>query len=267
MKAPSWLLGLGLLWLAMHLLLRAGRRTVFVAHRGAAGEAPENTLAAMETGASSGAPYVEIDVRSSRDGELVVIHDADLERTTDGSGKVAQTDRSQLRAIDAGGWYDPAFEGERIPTLAEGMARLRGWQGTLVIEAKDPDAQGEMATELAAVLKANPSPATMVVSFDHRWLRQLRRRIPEIPIGQLSIYPLGLPSPSEADRIGVFWLAPLLDPTLLPRAHRTGLEVWVWTVDAPPLQDLLAWIGVDAITTNLPTEAIQRRPGSALDSR
>lgn len=267
MRGSTWLLALAVLWLAAHLILRTHRNTVFVAHRGAAGEAPENTLSAVEAGAASGAPFLEIDVRSSRDDVLVVIHDDDLERTTDGQGLVAEYDAEYLRALDAGRWFDIDFEGEPIPTLAEVVASLEGWPGTLVIEVKDPDPDSRTARQLVATTTPNPDLTVMVVSFDHKWLRQFRAEAASIPLGELSVYPLAMPAPSEADRIGVFWLAPLIDPTLLPRAHRSGLEVWVWTVDSPWLQDLLAWMGVDAITTNHPTQAVRRQSGFSLNSR
>tara|TARA_R110002020_G_scaffold34327_7_gene104515 strand:+ start:8412 stop:9875 length:1464 start_codon:yes stop_codon:yes gene_type:complete len=110
-----------------------------VCHRGANRFAPENTLAAARLALDQGCPYVEIDIRESADGELVVIHDATLERTTDGRGRVAEHSLSQLRALDAGAWFSPVHAGERIPTLAEMIALCQAYGAQLYIENKCVD--------------------------------------------------------------------------------------------------------------------------------
>lgn len=90
-----------------------------IAHRGASGEAPENTLAAFRRAAELGAHMIELDVQLSRDGEAVVVHDDTVDRTTNGRGVVANLDLADLRTLDAGAWFSPTFAGERVPTLAE----------------------------------------------------------------------------------------------------------------------------------------------------
>lgn len=250
-------LGLGL-WILLHLALRAPRRTEVVAHRGAAGEAPENTLVAVQVGRDSGARYLEVDVQRSRDGSLVVLHDRTVDRTTDGSGDVTGLTHAELSELDAGSWFAPRFRGERIPTLQSVLDSLDGWQGILVVEAKSPGRYPGIASELAAALNTRKSLRVEVVSFDHDWLASFREQAPGVPTGALAVYPAALPDAGEANRIGVFWLAPILDPSLMARAHRRGLDVWVWTVDAPFLQDLLAWLGVDGLTTNFPSRTAIR---------
>src|SRR4029077_5147965 len=89
-----------------------------IAHRGASGTCPENTLAGFRRAAELGAPMVELDVQLTRDGEGVVIHDVTLDRTTDGSGPVADHPRAEIERLDAGAWFGPTFRGERVPTLA-----------------------------------------------------------------------------------------------------------------------------------------------------
>lgn len=107
-----------------------------VAHRGANHFAPENTLAAARLSFDQGAAYVEIDVRESADGEIVVIHDATLERTTNGRGLVTEHSLANLKALDAGGWHSPVHRGETIPTLGEMITLARGYGAKLYIENK-----------------------------------------------------------------------------------------------------------------------------------
>ena len=93
-----------------------------IGHRGAAAVAPENTLASLRRAKELGAGWVEFDVKLTRDGAAVLIHDERLERTTDGRGEVARTTLAELRKLDAGAWFDPAFAGERVPTLGDALA-------------------------------------------------------------------------------------------------------------------------------------------------
>jgi glycerophosphoryl diester phosphodiesterase len=110
-----------------------------VAHRGANSVAPENTLPAASCAFAAGFDWVELDVRSSADGQLVVIHDADVARTTDGAGLVIDMPMSICAALDAGGWFDPHFAGVRLPTLAEMLDCARDWGKGIYIEIKHAD--------------------------------------------------------------------------------------------------------------------------------
>ena len=103
-----------------------GTRVHVIAHRGASAEAPENTLPAFQLAAEQGADWFELDCQLSADDEVVVIHDATLERTTDGTGRVADHTLAELRALDAGSWFDPRFAGTPIPTLAEALELTPG---------------------------------------------------------------------------------------------------------------------------------------------
>lgn len=103
-----------------------------VAHRGATGYAPENTIAAFDLAVEMKADYIEIDVQRSKDGELVLIHDTTVDRTTDGTGKVGDLTFEQLRSLDAGSWFGEQFEGEKIPTFDEILDRYHGKVGILV---------------------------------------------------------------------------------------------------------------------------------------
>lgn len=114
------------------------RKVDNVAHRGASAYAPENTIAAYDKAVKMKADYIEIDVQRSKDGELVLIHDTTVDRTTDGSGKVGDFTFEELRSLDAGSWKGEQFAGEQIPTFDEILDRYHGKIGILV-ELKAPE--------------------------------------------------------------------------------------------------------------------------------
>src|SRR5262249_31801739 len=105
-------------------------------HRGANRYAPENTLPAIELAAALGADFVEIDIRTTKDGKLVLMHDATVNRTTNGKGKVSDLTLDETRKLDAGAWFGKPFAGTRVPTLDEGLAALGNKTG-VYLDAKD----------------------------------------------------------------------------------------------------------------------------------
>ena len=253
-------------WTVLHLVLpRPSGRSAVVAHRGAAGQAPENTLAGLRAGVESGARFIEFDIRRTADGHFVLMHDASIDRTTNGSGLVRQSTLAELQMLDASSWFDPAFAGGPVPSLVQAFDLLAGWPGAIVIEVKDPTP--EDTTAFLAAIAGLPAGKAQLVSFDHDWLSQVRSRAPDLGIGQLSFYPAELPTRQQADRIGVYWLAVVLDPTLVARAKRRGLELWIWTADHPLLQRWLTWKGVDGITTNYPDRSRRNLAGPAGEPR
>lgn len=130
----------------------AGWPVKTVAHRGANAIAPENTVPAALCAFASGFDWVELDLRTSADGHLVVIHDASVDRTTDGAGLVVDTHMARLRALDAGNWFDPHFAGERLPTLSEMLAEAKRWDKGVYIEIKMADPLAALAEVQAAGL-------------------------------------------------------------------------------------------------------------------
>lgn len=149
-----------------------------IAHRGASGHAPENTLAALRKAAELGAIWVEFDVMLSRDGWPVLMHDDDLARTTDGRGPLAEMSLSQLRELDAGRWFSKVFAGERIPTLKEALAALAELGLGANIEIKPtPGRETETGHTVAAYLaEAWPSnlPQPLLSSFSREALAAAR---------------------------------------------------------------------------------------------
>lgn len=138
---------------------------VVAAHRGASRYAPENTVGAFEEAISRGAKAIELDVRLTSNGELVVIHDALVDRTTDGSGQVASLSTSEVRGLDAGSWYSPGFAGEQVPTLDQVLG-LTDDRARLNIELKSGPPDPVAAKVLDAVAEHNAADRAVVMSFD-----------------------------------------------------------------------------------------------------
>src|SRR5262245_4017798 len=169
---------------------RAAGLVEVIAHRGFSGIAPENTLAAIRAALEAGADRVEVDVLVTRDGVPVLLHDADLDRTTNGRGPVAARTLADVRALDAGGWFDARFTGERVPTLAEALEFCRG-RILLNLEIKseaveDREAPAGVEAAVVEAIRRARAPAEVVVSsFDPRALVRVRRLFPELGIQAL----------------------------------------------------------------------------------
>jgi glycerophosphoryl diester phosphodiesterase len=222
-----------------------------IAHRGASGTAPENTLAAFRAAIAAGATMCELDVQPTRDHALVVIHDDTVDRTTDGQGAVAEMTLAELKRLDAGVRFkDGPRHGEQIPTLDEVFAATAG-QCALNIELK----AGQLENELVALMrKWNALGTSMVSSFDWGALARIREVEVAVRVGVLA--EKNLPQMFDAAaRLSAYAINPRFDlvtPELCNTAHARGLKVLVWTVDAPELMRLLVGCDVDGIMTNYP---------------
>ena len=153
-----------------------------IAHRGASGSFPENTLCSFRSALAAAADMCELDVRLTRDGELVVCHDADVDRTTEGHGAVAWMSRNELKRLDAGVKFDSRFAGERIPTLAEVFEVTAGRCG-LNIELK---AAGTEKPVCEIVRARGAIGTTLISSFEWQQLGRIRLLAPEIRVGLLA---------------------------------------------------------------------------------
>jgi len=160
-----------------------------IGHRGAAGHAPENTLAGFRAAKALGVSWVEFDVHLTADGRCVVVHDDTIDRTTDGEGEVGRMMLEEIASYDAGAWFDPRFAGETIPTLEEVIDLLGELGLGANVELKpSPGAEEETAAETLALLRAawpGHLPPPLVSSFDYRSLEVAFQAAPEIARGLL----------------------------------------------------------------------------------
>ncbi|WP_257297956.1 glycerophosphodiester phosphodiesterase family protein [Haloarchaeobius sp. FL176] len=212
-----------------------------IAHRGFADEAPENTLAALEHAASSGADVMELDVRRCASGEVVVHHDETVDRVTDGSGRVADLTRQELAGLDVLG------SGEGVPTLANVLESVPD-SLALNVECKEVG----VAAEVAEMLAAHDGDA-MVSSFERDALAEARDAAPSVPTAfltdSLRNQPVATAVEFDCDYVHPHYFLPLLSK-LVPRAHDAGIEVNVWTVRSPSIVRLLGLRGVDGIVSD-----------------
>jgi glycerophosphoryl diester phosphodiesterase len=233
-------------------------RPLNFAHRGASSEAPENTLAAFLLAAELGADGIELDVQLSRDQEVVVIHDLSLEATTDGQGPVREKTLAELKELDAGSRFDPAFAGQRIPTFQEVLEAV-GHRLLLNVELKSVSLRDDgLAAQVVRIIEDHHLLDRVVVSsFNPLPLRQVKRLNPWIPIGLLY-------APDNPVYLRRPWFRHLLQFEALHPHHSQvnerymrwardhGYRIHTWTVDDPGRMWQLMQLGVDIIITNRP---------------
>lgn len=236
-----------------------------IAHRGASAAAPENTLAAIREAVRVGADAVEIDVRMSADGQVVVMHDARVDRTTNGRGRVERMSLEQIRRLDAGSWFGSRFSGESVPTLSEVLRVLEPHETLLIIEFKvgGTRAPGIEAKVVSAVRESAMSGRTIVKAFDLGILERLAELAPQLP--RLYVYAAHLSwinlTVDDGIRFGdvlqadAQWLQGhrvLLGRRFVARAQRAGYRFVAWDVHTRARMEKMLSYGVDAIETDHP---------------
>lgn len=227
--------------------------TQVIAHRGASAHAPENTLAAFRCAAALGSSAIETDLRVTREGKFVLLHDARVNRTTDGRGRLADLPFETVRRLDAGSWFGAAFAGERVPTLEEAFVLAAELDLGIYLELKTR-LEGALSFHLAEALGRLPRlPRVVLLAFDSRVLARLRSVQPRLETALL----VGRTGPTiaAARRAGARLLAPRsrrISARLVERARHAGLGVVAWTVDEPKEMRRLLALGVEGIMTDWP---------------
>jgi glycerophosphoryl diester phosphodiesterase len=221
---------------------------IVVAHRGASGVAPENTLLAHQVAFDIGAHMIEIDVQETEDGELVCIHDYEVDRTTNGVGEIAEMSFNELRELDAG-------QGQKIPSLSEVLDFCRG-KLKVNIELKVTDVEKQV---LSLVQKRSMLSDIMISSFLHGTLVEARSLNPEVVTAVLV---------TEIDESIADYVIEIdsnaLNPQfqnvsegLIEELHKHNLQIFPWTVnDLQSITEMLK-IGVDGIITDFPDRALE----------
>jgi glycerophosphoryl diester phosphodiesterase len=236
---------------------------VIFAHRGASSDAPENTLAAFDLAHRQGAEAIELDAKLTADGQVVVIHDQTVDRTTQGSGRVKEMSLTQLKELDAGSHFDMRFKGEPIPTLDEVFAAF-GQKLFINVELTNyASLLDALPAEVAGLVKQHGlSHRVMFSSFNPIALLRIHRLLPETPVGLLAL-------PGNSGAWARSWpgriipyqaLHPALDdvtPDLVEKCHRLGKRVFVWTVNQVEDMRRLMEMKVDGIFTDDPVSARQ----------
>ncbi|HEX2923127.1 MAG TPA: glycerophosphodiester phosphodiesterase [Chloroflexota bacterium] len=230
-------------------------RPLVIAHRGASGEAPENSMAAFQLAIEQGADLIETDVHLTADGQLVAIHDHSLDRTTDGHGLVREHTLAQIKSLDSGAWFAPSFSGQKVLTLDE----LLAWAANRIpvaIEIKNGPIYYEGIEErvVETIRRHGMERSAMVISFDHAAVKRLKRLSGEVLGGVLfagtPMRASNLAIEAEAEAILPNWAS--ITPEMVADAHDRGLAVSTWVTDETAEMRWVLAHGVDAIATNRP---------------
>ncbi len=231
---------------------------LLIAHRGASGHAPENTLAAFKKAVALGATFIETDLHLSRDAHLVAIHDATLNRTTNGQGAVHNMTLAELRRLDAGSWFGSEFGGERIPTLEELLEFSKKNDVVFYMEIKPDGTWGGEHALVGALRESGEIPRTVVICFDPGVVLNLRKIEPTLMTGLL--YDGQIENPiDKAVQIGARQLVvrgDLVTPAMIAQAQKKDLQIVCWTVNHPAHMRMLMAAGVDGIMSDYPDRLI-----------
>ena len=228
-----------------------------IAHRGFSGAAPENTLVAIRKAIEVGADMVEVDVTVTADGEVILLHDETLDRTTDGEGSPIETTLEEIGNLDAGSWFAPEFAGERVPTLGEVLEMVKG-RILINVEIKSEAVEHGVVPKVASLIIGHGMLDQVVVSsFSPEALRQMK--VTEPAVMTASLYnkdvhtgrdPLEIIQ--EVGSRGFNISGKRLTPAMRDRCHRHGIPVAVYTINEPARMRLLVGMGVDAVFTDHP---------------
>ncbi len=230
-----------------------------IAHRGASADFPENTLRAFEEALALGVDAIELDCQLSADGELVVIHDETLERTTDGLGPVCAHTWAELRRLDAGLWKNERFRGLGIPRLIDVLDLVAG-RALVNVELKSAEDVGRIERPVTALVEECGAMERVVFSSFHtEAVRGVRSVAGWARLGMLCQRAPVSAAMALAEELGAGCVVPrrkLVDAALVEEAHRRGLGVWVWTVNQPGDMRRLRALGVDAMFSDHPARLV-----------
>lgn len=245
-----------------------GKEIVNIAHRGASGHAPENTIPAIEMAIDMGADMIAIDVHITKDGEVVVLHDEQVDRTTNGSGNVHDFTFEELQQLDAGSWFSPEYAGEKIPSLDEALKHINGRVNCLIeLKTKGDIYYQGFAKIVADIIEDNEAVDWCILeSYDEKYLDEAHEYDPRIQIKQILIgedntnlftyfirtrnlmntrekhhYLTAVNPPFEA-----------LSERRIFSLHARRLKVYTFLVDEKVDMIKAANMGVDGIITNFP---------------
>lgn len=226
-----------------------------IAHRGGKKWAPENTVAAFKKCLENGIDGIELDIHRCKTGELVVVHDENLSRTTSGSGIVKDKTWDELQKLSAGSWFSPEFKDEKIPLLADVLKLIDG-KLLLNIEVKNaPTAYAGIEDDLLKLLQSYKYPEKILISsFDHELIKRIHDKAPQYKVAFLNDGIL-VDLKGYAKKIGAHAWNPAFGDVRadsVKQAHDAGVQVNVWTVNKPEDWQSAIEIGVDGICTDDP---------------
>jgi glycerophosphoryl diester phosphodiesterase len=230
--------------------IRSDDDVTIVAHRGAAGKAPENTIAAFQQAIEDNTDWIELDVQETVDGKVVVFHDSDFMKLVGNEARVWETSMAEIRDIDIGSWFDPVFSEQRAPTLQEVLELARG-RVNVVIELKYYGHDQKLEKRVVDIVEATDMVgSTAIMSLKYDALLKIRKLRPDWHTGLLSAKAIGDTANLDIDFMAVE--KGMARGGFIRRMHQAGKKVFVWTVNDPVSMSRLMSLGVDGIITDEP---------------
>jgi glycerophosphoryl diester phosphodiesterase len=233
--------------------IRTEDAVVVIAHRGASGKAPENTLAAVRQAIEDGADFVEIDVQETADGKVVVMHDSDFMKLSGEPLKIWDATFEQVRSLDVGSWFAPEFASERVPTLREVLLVARG-RVRVVIELKYYGHDEQLEQRVVDIVEATDmTDQVQLMSLKYPAVQKLHALRPDWTVGLLAATAIGDLVRLDADFLAV--KATIAKRSLIRSARAAGKPLYVWTLNDPVSMSRMVSRGVDGIITDEPAIA------------
>ena len=248
---------------------RTMNQPLVIAHRGWSDIAPENTLVSFEKALTLPVEATECDVHLTRDGHVVVMHDPTVDRTTNGSGAIAEMTLEEIRGLDAGSWKGSEYAGEKVPLLSELLALIRG-KVLLALEIKAEEIPTQVVKEIR---KADATRDVAIISFSFETCQAVRAIEPRLPVCFLC---LGVQPGDDAgaweltEKVlagglqGMSCLHHGVTPELRRATKKRGLSLWAWTMDDEASLQAMIDVGVDTVTSNKPDLALGQVQGKWL---
>lgn len=224
---------------------------IVIAHRGASRAAPENTLSAMKKAIEFGADYAECDVFQTKDGEIVLFHDEEMERTTGKEGMIWDYTLAELKELEVGSWFSEEFRGEPIPTLLEVVRLVKG-KIMLNIEVKVSGNDPDIAQKVVDIIRSeNFEKECMVTSFEKPVIEKVKHIAPDLVTGFI------FDEEHPPDIFAGSWEVVcckrnIVDGEFVQKAKHSGKKLFVWTVNYPAEMRKFIDLGVDGIITDVP---------------
>jgi glycerophosphoryl diester phosphodiesterase len=233
------------------------QKPVIEAHRGNSAYAPENTLTAFRQAVALGAPWIELDIHAAADGELIVMHDATVDRTTNGTGAIAAMTSAEIKRLDASYTFKAQCAGEPVPFLGEAIQLVGSGPVSLNVEIKGVELGGTTAQRIVRLLRDAPNGQRhLISSFDLDSLLAIRAACPDMVLAMLGN---GQPALEQALANGCGWVHSQhegVTAELVDRAHDAGVKVMAWTMDDPARFGHFVRLGIDKLCTNRPGDLL-----------
>lgn len=229
-----------------------------IAHRGASGHAPENTMASFRRAVEFGARFIETDLQLTRDARVIAMHDLEYDRTTSGKGEIHLLPFKEVRALDAGSWFGDregkSYTGEKVPVLEEILDFAKENDVIFYLEIKSGQAWGIEHVVVATLRDRNAGARVVIISFDPAALDSVHRLDSTMMTGLLCEIPSG-DLVERTVRAGARQLVArgdLITTAVTEKAHRAGLQVVAWTINEAEQMRRMIDAGVDGIITDYP---------------